>query len=87
MWWEKAAYRDDGAGQAMLGAAYHLGSGRARDPVTALMWLKRAKRHYSHFADRFYEAVWAACTPEQREEAERRSQEPLAAPSETGVRQ
>lgn len=85
MWWEKAAYRDDGDGQAMLGAAYHLGSGRPRDPVTALAWLKRAKRHYSHFADRFYEAVWTGCTPEQREVAEQRSQAPLTpAPKPAG---
>ncbi len=78
MWWEKAAYTGDGDGQAMLGAAYHLGSGRARDPVTALMWLKRARANYASFADRFYEAVWASCTPEQRAEAERRAEAPLA---------
>ena len=86
MWWEKAAYRDDGDGQAMLGAAYHLGSGRPRDPVAALHWLKRAKRHYSHFADRFYEAVWTSCSPEQREEAERRAEGALTAPGIVGGR-
>lgn len=79
MWWEKAAYADDGDGQAMLGAAYHLGSGRPRDPVSALVWLKRARGNYSSFADRFYEAVWTSCSPEQRADAERRAAEPLPA--------
>jgi TPR repeat protein len=81
IWWERAAYRDDGDAQAMLGAAHHLGSGRPRDPVAALAWLKRAKRHYSPFADRFYEAVWTSCTPAQRDEADRRSSQPLDIPA------
>ena len=89
MWWEKAAYADDGDGQAMLGAAYHLGSGRARDAVAALHWLKRARANYSSFSDRFYEAVWASCTEEQRAEAERRAAAPLPrsdAPEASGAR-
>ena len=72
MWWERAAYRGDGDAQAMLGAAYHLGSGRPRDSLEALTWLKRARQNGSAFANRFYEAVWAACSDEQRGEAARR---------------
>ena len=48
-----------------------------RDPVLALAWLTRARVARSKFADRFYNAVREACTPEQRQEAERRAYLPL----------
>ncbi len=76
-WWRKAAALDDADGQAMLGAAHHLGAGVPRDPVIALAWLTRARIARSKFADRFYNAVREACTPEQRREAERRAYLPL----------
>jgi TPR repeat protein len=76
-WWRKAAALDDADGQAMLGAAHHLGAGVPRDPVAALAWLARARIARSKLADRFYDAVRAACTPEQRREAERRAYLPL----------
>ena len=42
-WWSKAARLRDADGQAMLGAAHHLGAGVARDPVAALAWLIRPR--------------------------------------------
>ena len=78
-WWRKAALRGDGDGQAMLGAAHHLGAGTNHDPVTALAWLIRARAARSRFADRFYDGVRESCTPEQRGEAERRARLPVAA--------
>jgi hypothetical protein len=76
-WWRKAAALDDADGQAMLGAAHHLGAGVPRDPIVALAWLTRARNARSKFADRFYNAVREACTPDQRHEAERRASLPL----------
>src|SRR5262245_37854007 len=76
-WWRKAALLGDADGQAMLGAAHHLGAGVARDPVAALGWLMRARAARSPFADRFYTGVRAACSAEQMREAERRAGLPL----------
>ena len=78
-WWSKAARLGDGDGQAMLGAAHHLGAGAERNPVTALAWLIRARTLRSKFADRFYDGVRNSCTPEQRREAERRACLPIEA--------
>jgi uncharacterized protein len=78
IWWEKAALLDDADAQAMLGAAYHIGAGVPRDAVAALAWLTRAHRAHSKFADRFFVAVRDSCTDAEREEAERRADEPLS---------
>jgi TPR repeat protein len=64
-WWRKAA---------LLGDA-----GAERDPATALVWLIRARRLRSRFADRFYDGVRNGCTPQQRREAERRACLPIGA--------
>ena len=77
-WWRKAALLGDADGQAMLGAAHHLGAGVVRDPVAALAWLMRARAARSPFADRFYAGVRESCTTEQLREAERRAGQPLA---------
>jgi TPR repeat protein len=76
-WWRKAALLDDADAQAMLGAAYHIGAGVPRDAVSALAWLTRAHRAHSKFADRFFVAIRDSCTDDEREEAERRADEPL----------
>ncbi len=78
-WWRKAAMLGDADGQAMLGAAYHLGAGVRRNRVKALAWLIRAKAGSSPFADRFYAAVRDSCTPKNLREAEARASEPLDA--------
>jgi TPR repeat protein len=78
LWWRKAALLDDADAQAMLGAAHQIGAGVPRDPVAAFAWLTRAHRSRSRFAEQFYAAVRDSCTEEQREEAERRADEPLS---------
>jgi hypothetical protein len=78
-WWRMAALLGDADGQAMLGAAHHLGAGVARDPIAALAWLTRARAARSKFADRFYAGLRDACSAEQRREAERRAGLPLEA--------
>ena len=70
-WWRKAAALGDADGQAMLGAAHHMGAGVERDPVAALTWLLRAQRGGSQLAAPFLPAARAACTPDQRQQAER----------------
>ena len=47
-WWRKAAMLGDADGQAMLGAALHLGAGVTRDPLAALAWLMRARERRQH---------------------------------------
>ena len=76
-WWRKAATRGDGEGQAMLGAAYHLGSGAPRDAVEAFAWLTWARQNGSPLASQFFEAVRQTLSPEQKAEAERRAAAPL----------
>jgi TPR repeat protein len=78
-WWRKAATRGDVDGQAMLGAAYHLGSGVARDPVEAFAWLIRARSGGSPLATQFFAAVRGILSPEQLAEAECRAAVPLEA--------
>lgn len=70
-WWQKSALLGDADGQAMLGVAHHLGAGIAKDPVRALAWLILARAARSPFADRYYNGVRAACTPDQIKDAER----------------
>jgi hypothetical protein len=48
-----------------------MGAGVARDVVAALTWLLRAQHGGSKLAAPFLPAARAACTPEQRREAER----------------
>lgn len=69
----------DADGQALLGAAHHLGAGVDRDPIAALAWLTRARDAHSKFADKLYLAVLGSCSTEQRREAERRAALPLDA--------
>ena len=57
----------------------HLGAGVEQDRVAALAWLTRARAARSQFADRFYVAVRESCSPEERQEAERRASLPLDA--------
>ena len=63
-WWGKAAALGDADGQAMLGAAHHMGAGVARDAVAALAWLLRAQHGGSKLAAPFLPAARAACTPD-----------------------
>jgi TPR repeat protein len=76
-WWRRAALLGDADGQAMLGAAHHLGAGVARDRVAALAWLLRARAARSPFAERFYAGVRRSCTADEIREAERRAALPL----------
>ncbi len=71
-WWRKAAEAGDPDGQALLGAAHHLGVGVPRDRVAAFAWLIRAKNGHSPLADRFFNAVRATLSPEEEAAAERR---------------
>ncbi|MDQ0504044.1 tetratricopeptide repeat protein [Xanthobacter agilis] len=71
-WWRKAAEAGDPDGQALLGAAHHLGAGVPRDRVAAFAWLLRAKAGNSPLADRFFDAVRATLSPEEEAAAERR---------------
>ena len=57
----------------------HLGAGVARDAVAALAWLLRAQHGGSELAAPFLPAARAACTPDQRREAEQRAGLPLSA--------
>lgn len=71
-WWRKAAEAGDPDGQALLGAAHHLGVGVPRDRVAAYAWLLRAKSGLSPLAHRFFDAVHATLSPEEEAAAERR---------------
>ncbi|MFH3478566.1 sel1 repeat family protein [Xanthobacter sp. V4C-8] len=71
-WWRKAAEAGDPDGQALLGAAHHLGVGVPRDRIAAFAWLLRAKSGKSPLADRFFDAVRATLSPEEEAAAERR---------------
>ncbi len=53
------------AGQAMLGAAHHIGSGVPRIPVTAYAWLLRAQAGGSQLAAPFMTSAREALSPEQ----------------------
>ncbi len=57
----------DADGQAMLGAAHHIGQGVPRDPVTAYAWLMRARWGGSKLAERFISPVFASLTPAEVE--------------------
>jgi hypothetical protein len=80
-WWRRGAERGDADGQAMLGAAFHLGSGVKRDPVEAFVWLLRARKGGSPLAGQFFQAVRSALTPEHIAGAERRAGAPLPEPA------
>jgi TPR repeat protein len=77
MWWQRGAAAGDADGQAMLGAACHLGAGVARDPLAALVWLTRARAGGSPLAAQFFDSVRAALSPAEIAEAERRAALPL----------
>jgi TPR repeat protein len=81
-WWRKAALRHDADGQAMLGAAYHLGAGVPHDAVEAFTWLTRARQGNSPLASQFFEAVRRTLTPDEIAEAERRAKGMLETPLE-----
>jgi TPR repeat protein len=76
-WWERGALRGDADGQAMLGAACHLGSGVPADRVAAFAWLVRARAGGSSLAARFFATVQTSLSAEELAEAERRAAEPL----------
>ena len=76
-WWRKGALRGDADGQAMLGAAYFLGAGVARNGVIALEWLLRARAGGSQLADPFVAPARAALMAEEIATAERRAAEKL----------
>jgi TPR repeat protein len=76
-WWQQGALRGDADGQAMLGAACHLGSGMPVDRVLAFAWLLRARAGGSGLAGRFFTAVQTSLSAEELAEAERRATEPL----------
>jgi TPR repeat protein len=80
-WWRRGAERGDADGQAMLGAAYHLGAAVARDPLQAFVWLLRARAGGSALSGQFFMAVRAALTPEQIAQAEARAEAPLPEPA------
>jgi TPR repeat protein len=71
------ALAGDADGQAMLGAAYHLGSGVPTDRLTAFVWLLRARAGRSNLAARFFATVEAALSEEEIAEAEYRAAQPL----------
>lgn len=71
-WWRKAAEAGDADGQALLGAAHHLGVGVPRDRIAAFAWLLRAKSGHSELAERFFDTVRATLSPEEEAAAERR---------------
>src|ERR1044072_6850531 len=68
-WWRKAALLGDADGQAMLGAAYHLGAGVAGNPGVSFAWLLRARDGGSALASQFFDTVRAILTPEEKTEA------------------
>jgi len=76
-WWRRAAERGDADGQAMLGAALHLGAGVPREPLVALTWLLRAQRGGSALAAPFLQPARALLSPAEMAEAERRAAAPL----------
>jgi TPR repeat protein len=80
-WWRRGAERGDADGQAMLGAAYHLGSGAPRDTVEAYVWLLRARTGGSPLASQFFMAVRAALSREDAAAAEARAEAPLPEPA------
>jgi TPR repeat protein len=73
-----AAERGDADAQSMLGAAYHLGSGVAADPVQALAWLIRGQAGGSALAGRFLGPARAALDPAGIAEAEALARRPLS---------
>jgi hypothetical protein len=80
-WWRRGAERGDADGQAMLGAAFHLGSGVKRNPLEACVWLLRARAGGSPLAGQFFQAVRSALTPRQIADAEHRAAAPLPEPT------
>jgi hypothetical protein len=80
-WWHRGAERGDADGQAMLGAAFALGSGLEHDPVAALAWLLRAQSGGSTLAGSFLGAARAALDATGIAEAESRAATPLPEPA------
>jgi uncharacterized protein len=72
-WWRRAAELGDADAQAMLGAAYHLGSGVPIDQVAALAWLLRAEVGSGILAAPFIGPVRALLSPEEIADAESRA--------------
>jgi TPR repeat protein len=80
-WWRRGAERGDPDGQAMLGAAYHLGAGVKRDPIEAFTLLTRARAGGSTLAAGFLDAVRAGLSAQEIAASERRADAPLPEPS------
>jgi TPR repeat protein len=79
-WWRRGAERGGADGQAMLGAACHLGSGAPRDRLAAFVWLLRARAGQSPLAASYLDAARAALSPDELIEARRRAAAPLPEP-------
>ena len=76
-WWRRGAEAGDADGQAMLGAALHLGSGVERDSIEALVWLTRAATGGSQLAAPFIETVRESLSAGDIVEARRRAELPV----------
>lgn len=75
-WWRKRAVAGDADGQAMLGAALHLGMGVEHAPVAALAWLLRARTGGSVAATPFVKAACAALNPDSFGRPRRKPERP-----------
>ena len=77
-WWRRGAMRGDADGQAMLGAACHLGAGVPVDAVEALAWLLRAPSRRQRSCQ---PVIWRRraqrLSADEIAEAERRAAAPL----------
>jgi len=80
-WWRLGAERSDADGQAMLGAAYYLGAGVARDPLEAYVWLVRSSAGGSALAEQFFQVVRAMLSAKQIAQAEAHAAAPLPEPA------
>lgn len=74
-WWRRRAECGDADGQAMLGAAYHLGAGVKRT------WLSRTHAGGSALAAGFLDAVRAGLSAQEIAAGERRAAAPVPEPS------
>jgi TPR repeat protein len=79
--WRRGAEPSDADGQAMLGAAYYLGAGVARDPLEAYVWLVRLSAGGSALAEQFFQVVRAMLSAKQIAQAEAHAAAPLPEPA------
>ena len=72
-WWRKAADAGDADGEAMLGAALHLGMGVERNALSAYEHLLRARSQGSALAEPFLQAAREQLDDDERRTAETRA--------------